>query len=176
MRSLLPTSHKDLAALLGEKLKVNPLVLSLFAVSPADALDYIGIKNSDRLLNMRRATSVEDCSQIMGIIEAFRIGRTTLDTSQQITPVDAIDPLLTALVLARPETAPAISPAPERAIEAVHPAPDITLSVARTTLILVTGQALTLEFQIDHDKQKGVGAYGVLHDRSCRGARCHHKR
>ena len=134
MRSLLPTSPKDLAVLLGEKLKVNPLVLSLFAVSPADALDYIGIKNSDRLLNMRRATSAEDRAQVMGVLEALRTGRTTLDTTQQITPVDAVDPLLTALVLARPETAPAISPASERAVESVRPAPDIVLSIARTTL------------------------------------------
>lgn len=136
MASLLPTSSKDLAALISSKLSVNPLLLSLFALSPADALDYLGVAGVAGWLNMRRATSAEDRSQVGLVLAALQAGRIELDTTQQITTLETITPAAAALVLARPEPALALNPAPARAIDQppARPAPDITLSVARTTL------------------------------------------
>jgi len=136
MRSILPTTHKDFAALLGEKLKLNPLVLSLFAISPADALDHLGIKNIGGWLDLRRAASVEDRAQVARVLEALRAGRTELDTTQQITTADAGDPRLTELVLSPYRPAPPVSRTLtcDLALPPARPAPDITISVARTTL------------------------------------------
>ena len=39
---------------IGEKLKLNPLLWSLFALSPADALDYLGIWQPGGWIEARR--------------------------------------------------------------------------------------------------------------------------
>ena len=115
---------------IGDKLSLNPL-LSLFAISPADALDYLGIHQAGGWIEARRVHSDADRAQVALILDALRAGRTSLDTMQQV----AAEPSATELAM---HPVPAASRSLLPAAQATHPlrqpAPDITLIVAGTTL------------------------------------------
>lgn len=135
MAKWLPSSPKDIAELMSSKLSVNPLLLSLFALSPADALEHLGVGGVAGWLNMRRVVSAGDRAQVERVLAALRDGRTQLDTTQQVTAVQS-DAALLGDLLASVEASlsSASALAGERQGAVARPAPDMTLSVARTTL------------------------------------------
>src|SRR5689334_18666017 len=69
---------------IGEKLKLNPLLWSLFALSPADALDYLGVWQPGSWIEARRAVSDADRAQVTQLLDALGAGHTSLDIAQLI--------------------------------------------------------------------------------------------
>ena len=116
---------------IGEKLKLNPLLWSLFALSPADALDYLGVWQAGGWIEARRAVSDADRAQVTQILDALGAGHTSLDIAQSIEAVpSAFEPSAGAT----PSAPVPLVPDYQAAHAHQRPAPDITLIVARTTL------------------------------------------
>lgn len=72
---------------IGDMLKLNPLLVSLFAISPADALEHLGVGQASGWIEARRATSTVDRAQVALLLDALNAGLTSLDLEPEMLTV-----------------------------------------------------------------------------------------
>jgi hypothetical protein len=126
----LPGSYDslDLTAAVAKKLNVNPLLWSLFTISPADALQHLGLGAAGKVFEVRRATTLEDRVQAEALLQALRTGATQLRAEQAVVIGNEDEGSVSALELH-------VAAAASMTVTAQPtPPPDVTLIVAKPTL------------------------------------------
>jgi hypothetical protein len=118
MFSKLFLSEKDLEAI-QQAFYNNPLLASLFIISPAEAFKYLNLM--PRFLDALLPLSDEDARLAQSLVQALRQGRTTLEHPQAVEPAsEPVEPPATA--------------EPRPLADADLGRPDITLSISKAAL------------------------------------------
>jgi hypothetical protein len=118
MFDLLPLLPKDIQTLI-RHLTANPLLASLFLISPPDALRYMGFNLLAALFDDLRPTTEGDIRRVQQLLEALHQGRTTLEEVQVVQPATPTE-----------ET----PPQPAEETPATGQQPDVQFSVSKTML------------------------------------------